>query len=125
MAIMEAFDAGDTERGELMIQSAVLQYRIRETLRSTRRAADDDNAAGAKVRLHELVLQQVKLDHQIKGMELDRLRQRLERQSRKHDEQGQHLDRVAERRVQALLEGRSRGERRQRGSRNPRNEPDE
>jgi hypothetical protein len=111
--IMEAFEDGDVQRGELMISGAVLHAKIRETVRSYRQAAEDgdlEDAARIRDEIRTLVVREVRLDHEIKGLELARLRQRLEEQTRRHEEQAGRLDQTVERRVEMILERRQPGE---------------
>lgn len=109
MEIMRAYDAGNEALGELMIQSALLQHRIRPKLRAHRHATENGDAEGAamlRLELEGLVRELVHVEHNIKGIELELLQERLIKQTRRHAERATHLDRAAERRLEALLEGR-------------------
>ncbi len=110
--IMDAFAEGDTVRGDLLIRRALLFGEVFRIARQIREAGEDSNRVStltAELRTH--VRQQVDLEYELKGLELDRLEQRLVAQRAKHVEQAETLDELTDRRVERILKGR-----RERGS---------
>ncbi len=111
--IMDAFEAGDPQRGEKMIASATIQYAIGQKLHDYHQRSDGDvRKAQLRDELAALVEQRVAIELEVEALKLSGLRQRLERQEQRLDHDRERQSEIVAKKLDLLLSGKPPGPRR-------------